>query len=234
MQGVSSNYPSAASVEGNGRYNLGEPSDDGDFYKAATDAASLDEIFSDIADSIGGTGYPTQVDGVNPSKDGYITFTDTLGDYMKVDSIKGVQFGDAYFTAQGETLEEQIFTGFTGGRGDNENYPEGNLENLVISVEPGKDLVSGDTVTVKIPANLLPLRQLNLTTTENDEGDALDITPVNPIRIFYGVSVKDGVVEPEKEGEPAGFVRRLHGGLRLFALKRWKGVLPEQQVARRR
>lgn len=108
MQGVSSNYPSAISVESNNNYNLGEPSDDGDFYKAATDAASLDEIFSDIADSISDTGYPTQlVNGFNPNKDGYVTFTDILGDYMEVDSIKGVLFGDNFFPATEGTLEEQ-------------------------------------------------------------------------------------------------------------------------------
>lgn len=103
-------------------------------------------------------------------------------------------------------MKSRLSNGFEGDRGGNENYPEGNLENLIIKVERGEGLESGDTVTVKVPANLLPLRKFDLTTTEDESETTLDITPVNPIRIFYGVSLKDGVVEAEESGElPALF-----------------------------
>ena len=90
MHAMSSNYPDATSYS-----NLGTRATDGDgkpaqFYKAATDAAELNNIFNEIASEIVSSAQsPTQVDqGESPNQSGYITLTDQLGDYMQGSFMK--------------------------------------------------------------------------------------------------------------------------------------------------
>lgn len=84
MHGVSSNYPNAASYT-----NLGERAPESDYYKAASSSDELSAVFDDIFQSESesvGSGSPieevTQQGGYNTP--GYLTFTDTLGNYMQV------------------------------------------------------------------------------------------------------------------------------------------------------
>lgn len=75
----------------------------------------------------------------------------------------------------------------------NHVYPEGNLEDIKITVEKavGEDqLQTGDLVTVKIPANLIPLRYYEV---KSDGSMTIDET--YPMRLFYDVSLKAGVEE---------------------------------------
>ena len=75
----------------------------------------------------------------------------------------------------------------------NHVYPEGNLKNIVITVEKatGDDqLHVGDLVTVKIPASLIPLRYYEI-----DKDGNMTIDETYPMRLFYDVSLKDGVAE---------------------------------------
>lgn len=84
MHGVSSNYPNAASYT-----NLGERAPESDYYKAESSSDELSAVFDDIFQSESesvGSGSPieevTQQGGYNTP--GYLTFTDTLGNYMQV------------------------------------------------------------------------------------------------------------------------------------------------------
>ena len=72
----------------------------------------------------------------------------------------------------------------------NHVYPEGNLRNIVITVEKatGDDqLHVGDLVTVKIPASLIPLRYYEI-----DKDGEMTIDETYPMRLFYDVSLKAG------------------------------------------
>ncbi len=42
------------------------------------------------------------------------------------------------------------------GTVSNAQYPEANLADIIVQVTPGKTLADGDTVTVKIPASMIP------------------------------------------------------------------------------
>ena len=201
MHAMSSNYPDATSYN-----NLGTRATDGDgkpaqFYKAATDAAELNNIFNEIAAEIVSSAQsPTQVDqGESPNQSGYITLTDQLGDYMQVDDINTLVYANKEYKYSSK--DEEKVNGKTTityhYRYDipetNHVYPEGTLDDLDVTVEKAigeNSLQTGDLVTVKIPANLIPLRYYQIT----DEGK-MTIDETYPMRLFYDVSLKDGVAD---------------------------------------
>lgn len=61
-----------------------------DAYYDAITADDVNEIFNDIVSSISinTPQVPTKVESNDPVRDGYITYTDYIGDYMEVDSVK--------------------------------------------------------------------------------------------------------------------------------------------------
>ena len=198
MHGMSSNYPNATAY-----YNLGERAKDSkgndtQFYKAATDASKLNDIFTEIQGEIVTSAQsPTHVDqGENPNQGGYITFTDQLGDYMQVDDMNTLLYADKKFkytdktetTAGNKTTVKYTFDYVIPDT--NHVYPDGNLKNIVITVEKatGDDQLNvGDLVTVKIPASLIPLRYYEI-----DKDGEMTIDETYPMRLFYDVSLKAG------------------------------------------
>lgn len=183
MHAVSSNYPNATSSVNYGFFvtewnvNFGNPVAGASYYKSATSAAELEEIFKDISGSIIQAGYPTKThSGYGEHKSGYITFTDELGDFMQVDNFTSVVYG-------GETFEKPSKK--PGGNVDTYTF-SGAASNLVITVqhaEEGKPQ-TGDIVTVKIPASLIPLRHFKIT------DGVLTVDNTEPIQVNYTSSVK--------------------------------------------
>ncbi len=198
MHGMSSNYPKATTYE-----NLGERAKDSQgnntqFYKAATDASKLNDIFTEIQKEIVTSAQsPTHVDqGEKPNQGGYITFTDQLGDYMQVDDINTLVYAKEEFkysskneeNTNGKKTLQYIFNQVIPET--NHVYPEGNLKDIIIIVEKSNNLQTGDLVTVKIPANLIPLRFYQVTADGK-----MTIDETYPMRLFYDVSLKDGVAD---------------------------------------
>lgn len=187
MHGVSSNYPKATAYD-----RLGSRAENSNYYKAATDADELNGIFQQISDEINkGTGSPTETTEGMANKSGYITFTDELGAYMRVDGFKSLVFADKVFDPQPKTSDGLIDTYTYEGAGGNDLYPDGNVKDIVVQVQRSEELAKGDIVTVKIPASLIPLRNFKVTTTE--AGSTVEIGEAYPVRIFYGVSIKPEV-----------------------------------------
>ena len=184
MHAVSSNYPNASSSVSYGFFgtvdwsvNFGDPVADASYYKSATSASELEKIFEEISGSIIQTGYPTEVhSGYGEHKSGYITFTDELGDFMQVDDFTSVVYNGETFTNPAKSTKGNVDTySFTGA-----------AANLVITVqraEKGKPQ-SGDIVTVKIPASLIPLRHFKIT------DGVLTVDNTEPIQVNYTSSVK--------------------------------------------
>ena len=195
MHAVSSNYPTASYADqgwvfSNWVWNFGARAADSDFYKAASNAADLKTLFDEISQEItSSTGLPTEVQqGYDPSTSGYITFTDQLGDYMKVDSFTTIVFAKQLFqnpvkTTSSENVDTYTFSGEAG----DVLYPSGNLSSIVITVTKSDDLATGDFVEVKIPASLIPLRHFQV--DESAGTGHVDMT--FPIRVFFESSVKD-------------------------------------------
>lgn len=183
MHAVSSNYPSASSSITNEGFrkkwviDYGARAENSDYYKSATSASELEKIFEEISGSIVQTGYPTEVHGgYGEHKSGYITFTDELGDFMQVDNFTSVVYNGETFAKPAIKTEGNVGTyTFTGA-----------AANLVITVqhaEEGKPQ-TGDIVTVKIPASLIPLRHFKIT------DGVLTVDNTEPIQVNYTSSVK--------------------------------------------
>lgn len=198
MHGMSSNYPNATAYNNLGERAKDSKGKDTQFYKAATNASELNDIFTEIQEEIVSSAQsPTHVDqGENPNQSGYITFTDQLGDYMQVDDMNTLLYADKKFkytdkketTAGDKTTVKYTFDYVIPDT--NHVYPEGNLKDIVITVEKatGNDRLNvGDLVTVKIPANLIPLRYYEI-----DKDGNMTIDETYPMRLFYDVSLKAG------------------------------------------
>lgn len=187
LHAVSSNYPSATA------YNkLGARATDSDFYKTATSAAGLKDVFSGISQDIAkAAGHPTDVVEGAEDTSGYVTFTDQLGDYMKVDSFKSIVFARQVFSNPTVSISNNVSTYTFHGEAGNVLYPTGNLDSVVIRVERSDNARTGDKVTVSIPASLIPLRHFNV---DEDAGTG-DVTLTFPIRVFYASSLKEEAVE---------------------------------------
>lgn len=189
MHAVSSNYPNASSSVSYDFFwtvdwsvNFGDPVADASYYKSATNAAELEKIFEEISGSIIQTGYPTEVHGgYGEHKSGYITFTDELGDFMQVDNFTSVVYNGETFANPAKSTKGNVDTySFTGA-----------AANLVITVqraEKGKPR-TGDIVTVKIPASLIPLRHFKI------KDGVLTVDNTEPVQVSYTSSVKKDALD---------------------------------------
>ncbi|MGO5450887.1 Spy0128 family protein [Collinsella sp. LCP19S3_B6] len=189
MHAVSSNYPEATSSVSYGflgtkkwNVNFGNPVAGASYYKSATNAAELDQVFKDISSAItSGKGFPTKVEGNNPNGSGYVTFEDELGAFMQVDGFTGAEYNGKTYGAAHKSTDGNI---------DIYTF-DGELAHLVITVDRAdeKNPQRGDIVTVKVPASLIPLRRF--TVDESAGTFVVDSTDaISPIRVAYASSVK--------------------------------------------
>lgn len=208
MHGLSSNYPDAETYKELGTRAKDSKGQDAAYYKVATKADELKNIFTQIEDEIVSSAQsPTQVDqGEDPSDAGFITLTDQLGDYMQVDDINTLVYANHLYETPSKTeatIDGKTVVTYTFNRkipDTNHVYPEGNLKDITITVEKaaGEDQIqTGDFVTVKIPANLIPLRYYEV---KSDGSMTIDET--YPMRLFYDVSLKAGVEEKLANPDP--------------------------------
>ena len=187
LHAVSSNYPAATEYD-----RLGARATDSDFYKTATSADGLKDVFSGISQEIANAaGHPTDVVEGAENTSGYVTFTDQLGDYMKVDSFESIVFAKQVFSNPDVSTSDNVVTYTFHGTAGNVLYPTGDLADVIIRVERSEDARTGDKVTVSIPASLIPLRHFNV---DEDAGTG-DVTLTFPIRVFYGSSLKDEAID---------------------------------------
>lgn len=187
LHAVSSNYPAATEYD-----ELGARATGSDFYKTATNADDLKDVFSGISqDIVSAAGHPTDVVEGAENTSGYVTFTDQLGDYMKVDSFKSIVFARQVFSAPDVSRSDNVDTYTFHGTAGNVLYPTGDLADVIIRVERSDDARTGDKVTVSIPASLIPLRHFNI---DEDAGTG-DVTLTFPIRVFYGSSLKEEAID---------------------------------------
>lgn len=187
LHAVSSNYPAATEYD-----ELGARATDSDFYKTATNADDLKDVFSGISqDIVSAAGHPTDVVEGAENTSGYVTFTDQLGDYMKVDSFESIVFAKRVFSGPEVSTSGNVDTYTFHGTAGNVLYPTGDLADIVIRAARSDDARTGDKVTVSIPASLIPLRHFNI---DEDAGTG-DVTLTFPIRVFYGSSLKEEAID---------------------------------------
>lgn len=232
MRAASSNYPDATYTSSWGGYswsyswNFGTRAEGSDFYKSATNADELKKVFDGISKEISdAAGYPTDVtDGLEHAS-GYVTFTDQLGDYMKVDDFNHIVFANQVFDAHTKTTDGNVDTYSFEGSVSNTIYPNGNLNTIIIEVRRAadNDLRTGDHVTVKIPAALIPLRAFNVNADDNTGSVSLTF----PIRVFFGSSLKPqaAALLANPDAQMADYMKthRDESGNVFFLASAWSG-----------
>lgn len=209
MQAVSSNYPEATYTytqgsmwnPGQWNWNFGDPAASANYYLAASSADGLNKVFNSIFESVTkNLAGPTEVVGNNPTNSGYVTFDDPLGDYMQVKGFEAVAFAGGVYknTKQtrstdknGKTVDTYTFTDKYTGTASNAYPDTADLSHILITVTHGSGS-AGDTVQVKIPASMLPLRYYQVT-TDNTGKSTLAVTDTQPISVIYSVGLKDTV-----------------------------------------
>ena len=215
MNAVSSNYPNAEWDE-QGGYNgdfsehcaLGDRvSEDKDYYFAASDSESLNDIFQSIYDDFGsGASSPIETTTeIGGEPVGYLIFTDTLGDYMEIKNFKAIVFaGQEFEQVSSETSDDGSTTTYTftgtvnNGNEEGEVYPgEHDLSDIKITVTHGTTAQEGDKVEVQIPSSLLPVRlyTADIETVDGETTTTTDVKDAYPIRVYYTVGLKDAVMD---------------------------------------
>lgn len=164
-----------------------------DGYYSAENAEDVANVFDDITNDIVSSSAqaPTKIEGGDPLKSGYLTYTDPIGEYMEVKDIKSIIYGGEQFTQKSSSTDGNTTTyTFEGATIESPVYGELDVSSIEISVT--KDDNGNETLTVKIPAAAIPLR---VNTVDIDENGAVTNTNNNayPARILYTVGVRDGV-----------------------------------------
>lgn len=192
MQAASSNYPAATYAESgwgwgsSWKWNFGDRAEGSDFYKSASSASELSKIFEDISKEIvKGAGHPTDVREGFEMSDGYVTFDDSLGSYMQVDTFKAIVVNNHVFSdmtrTSTDTTDTYTFAGTTELNGKTVS-----LGNIVITVTKSSDVATGDKVQVKVPAGLIPQRSFNV----NETAGTMTVSDTYPLRVFFTSSIK--------------------------------------------
>ena len=215
MNAVSSNYPSASSSNTNNAWadfsnncTLGERAE-GNYYFAADNADALNDVFQSIYDDFGsGATSPIESnDNIGGEPVGYLTFIDTLGDYTEVKNFKSIVFAGEEFTQVSATpsgdgsTTTYVFQGSVdNGNDEGVVYPGSHsLSDIKITVTHGTTAQQGDTVEVQIPSTMLPMRLYTAVsnTVDGETTTTTEVLPAYPIRVYYTVGLKDGLVDAE-------------------------------------
>lgn len=196
------NYGNFAEVNLGPRTTGEDGQDDPQYYYTAESSSGLNDVFDQIAQDMKPTsvGVPTEAgSGFDMDRSGYITFTDTLGAYMEVDPAQSftIVYGNTPYTAVYDqdnntyTLESAEVDGnYTNDDGTNKS----NINNVLITVTKSDNpSAHGDTVTVQVPASLIPLLRYNVDTKDGNTTITTDQTDAYPIRAFYGVKLVDDI-----------------------------------------
>lgn len=205
---ITVNHPSGGEAEQLDKLATTPPSYVDEYYPADS-SEQLQEAFQQITSAITDSPrVPTAVSGGNLAADGYITYTDPIGEYMEVKGISGLLFGNTqfYVRATEPGVDEQgnpttrYFFDSNGTAEDGETtvdsglYSNQSIDNIEIVVTTIND--GQQTLTVRIPASLIPLH-INYVTILHDNETVETNTDNNvyPLRLVYEVGVSDGVID---------------------------------------
>lgn len=169
-------------------------------YFAAANADDLNQIFGQIANLItSSASAPTEVTG-DPLSSGYLTYTDTTGAYMEIKGVNKLIFMnkalDVTLDEENSISERKVYIAQS-YEYSNPAYPGQtfNTNQIEIVVESNTD--NTQTITVKIPAALIPLRTNTITLDGNGEPTNNQVSSTLPLRLCYEVGLRDGVVDAE-------------------------------------
>lgn len=173
-------------------------------YYDAAQAEDVVKVFEDIMGdiSVSAPEVPTEVaPGEDPVENGYITYTDTIGEYMEVKDVKEILWSGVVFTQKTKKDNGDGSTTYTfEGTIDSPVYGNQNLSDVIITVRNNGD--QPQTLTVQIPASAIPLRVNTIKLDANNQVEENTNNGAYPIRVFYTVGMKDGVIDENGKVNP--------------------------------
>ena len=171
-----------------------------DAFYNAENANQLADAFQEITSNIivSKPKPPTETGEDDPTESGYITFADPLGEYMEVKDVKCIIFDDQKFEkSTKKLLDDGKTTRYTfSGTVDNPASSTGVASVADILIDVTQEDAGHQTVTIQIPASVVPLRS---NTVYLKSGDS---TPIQlktdehyPMRIVYSVGLQEQVTQ---------------------------------------
>lgn len=161
----------------------------------------FDQIFTNIKTE--GAQGATYVDG-DSAESGYITYTDPLGKYMEVKSMDALILNNKIYTKVTESKSQSgNTTTYTFKNTDSGGQATGALDNPVYGNSYGIDKIqitvttedNAQTVEVKVPAALIPLRLTEVDLTKDDNGKIFDSNDAYPLRLVYSVGLQEELLD---------------------------------------
>lgn len=168
-----------------------------DGYYSAESSDDVANVFDDITRSIltDAPMAPTEISNSDPLHDGYITYTDPIGEYMEVKEIKSIIYGEERFDqcTRGTDSDGNITYAFS-GEIDSPVYGKQDIEAILITL---KEVDGKQTLEIKIPAAAIPLRVNTIQLDSNGNVESNTSNNAYPIHILYTVGLKEGVTDAD-------------------------------------
>lgn len=170
-----------------------------DEYYDATSASDVADVFAQIVQniSISTPEVSTEIKGDNPITDGYITYTDPIGEYMEVKNIKALVYNDQTFvwdeTRDTKTTSGSVttYTFRATETVDTGVYEDQSVGNIIIEVTQVDK--TNQTMVIKVPAALVPVRVNTVILDANGAVTSHTHNDMDPLRVIYSVGLQSGL-----------------------------------------
>lgn len=171
-----------------------------DTYYDADNAAAVTSVFETIVSNISITApqVPTEIKGTDPLTDGYITYTDPIGKYMEVKDVKSIIYAGTEFTQKAVSTSGAVTSYVFSGEVHSPVYGDQNIDDIIITVTKAAD--GSETLVVKIPAAVIPLRVNEVTLNEDGSVKSHTNNGAFPTRVIYSVGLQDGIKQTSDDG----------------------------------
>ncbi len=167
-----------------------------DGYYDADSASEVTDVFNAIVSNIAISApqVPTEMKTTDPMTDGYITYTDPIGQYMEVKEVQEIIYAGTEFKNPTKKVSGDTTTYTFTGSVHSPVYGDQEIKNIIIEVT--KDATSGDeTLTVKIPAAVIPVRVNTVQLNKDGTVHSHTNNGAYPVRVLYSVGLRDGIVQ---------------------------------------
>ncbi len=170
-----------------------------DDYYDADNADAVVKVFEEIVQNISITApqVPTEIKGTDPLTSGYITYTDKLGEYMRVKDIKAIIYAGSEYTVKTKTVNGNVTTYVFTGHVDSAVYGVQEISNIVIEVTRDGNF---ETVTVKIPASVIPIRVNSVLLNADGTVKSHTNNGAFPARVIYSVGLDSDIRKADSNG----------------------------------
>jgi len=170
-----------------------------DSYYDADNASALEAVFSSIVDniSISAPQVPTEMKSNDPMTDGYITYTDPIGEYMEVKDVKAIIYAGTKFTQKTVSEANGITSYVFSGEAHSPLYGEQNIAHILITVEEKE---GKQTLVIKIPAGVIPVRVNEVVLNKDGTVQSHTNNGAFPARVVYSVGFDPEILRVSDDG----------------------------------